>query len=291
MLGLARKTVKLTPHDPAWETEAQYLLARLSALLGEAAADIQHIGSTAIRTAVAKPILDLAVAAHSLSEIDHAVPALERAGFHHSPKNDSDIQRFFYTERDGLVTAHIHAVPENSQEWLDYINFRDYLNAFPEATALYCACKERLCARFPNDRESYTAGKADFIRYALRKAMIYSFLGKTVSIGIDRPVGYVHHKGTKTLIYPINYGYVPGVLGGDGEELDVYVIDSTGPADACRVKIIGAVHRANDVEDKLIGSLSAKEYTAAEIAAAIAFQEQYYDTRIQTLAERDSFFF
>ena len=50
------------------------------------------------------------------------------------------------------------------------------------------------------------------------------YLGQTVTIGIDRPIGYVHRKGEKTLIYPINYGYIPDVLGGDGEELDVYLL-------------------------------------------------------------------
>ena len=34
------------------------------------------------------------------------------------------------------------------------------------------------------------------------------YLGKTVTIGIDRPMGYVHVKGEKTLVYPINYTLV-----------------------------------------------------------------------------------
>ena len=36
-----------------------------------------------------------------------------------------------------------------------------------------------------------------------RKALARSYLGKTVRIGIDRPIGYVHKKD---IIYPINYG-------------------------------------------------------------------------------------
>ena len=46
-----------------------------------------------------------------------------------------------------------------------------------------------------------------------RKALVSSYLGKTVRIKIDRPIGYVHKKPGKTLVYPINYGYIPGVLG------------------------------------------------------------------------------
>ena len=57
-----------------------------------------------------------------------------------------------------------------------------------------------------------------------RHAQVESYLGKIVNIEIDRPIGYVHHKGEKTLVYPINYGYIPNVLGGDGEELDVFLV-------------------------------------------------------------------
>jgi tRNA (guanine-N1)-methyltransferase len=54
-----------------------------------------------------------------------------------------------------------------------------------------------------------------FMTLEERHAQVESYLGKTVTIGIDRPIGYVHHKGDKTLVYPINYGYIPGVLGGE----------------------------------------------------------------------------
>ncbi len=51
-----------------------------------------------------------------------------------------------------------------------------------------------------------------------RKALVKSYLGNTVTIKIDRPMGYVHKKENYSLTYPINYGYIPGVIGGDGEE-------------------------------------------------------------------------
>ena len=89
MLGLARGTVQLFPHDPDWETEGKRLSDQLSQILGSAAVDVRHIGSTAIRTAEAKPILDLAVAARNLPEIDCAIPKLKSAGFLHHAENDS----------------------------------------------------------------------------------------------------------------------------------------------------------------------------------------------------------
>jgi len=114
-----------------------------------------------------------------------------------------------------------------------------------------------------------------------RRALVEPYLGKNVTIGIDRPIGYVHQKKDWTLVYPINYGYIPGVLGGDGEELDVYLLGVDHPVETYTARIIGIVYRRNDVEDKLVAAPEGVHFTAEEIAAAVAFQEQYYDSYIE----------
>lgn len=116
-----------------------------------------------------------------------------------------------------------------------------------------------------------------------RKAQVKSYLGKTVKIGIDRPVGYVHRKEKYSLVYPVNYGYIPGVLGGDGEELDVYLLGVNEPVEEYTAKIIAIVHRHNDIEDKLVAAPENMSFTKDEITAAVHFQEQYYDTEIEVL--------
>ena len=116
-----------------------------------------------------------------------------------------------------------------------------------------------------------------------RKALARSYLGKTVHIEIDRPIGYVHHKGEYDLVYPINYGYIPGVLGGDGEEMDVYLLGVDAPVKEFDAHIIAIVHREDDVEDKLVGAPEGMTFTAEEIAAMVHFQEQYYHSHIEML--------
>lgn len=122
--------------------------------------------------------------------------------------------------------------------------------------------------------------------YEERKAQVRSYLGKTVHVEIDRPIGYVHHKETYDLQYPINYGFIPGVLGGDGEELDVYVLGIDTPVAECSVRVIGIAHRENDVEDKLIAAPEGMAFDQAQIMSAIHFQEQYYKTAIEALFEK-----
>lgn len=122
--------------------------------------------------------------------------------------------------------------------------------------------------------------KQPYLSDAERRALVERYLGKTVRIEIDRPIGYVHHKEKYDLVYPINYGYIPGVLGGDKEELDVYLLGVTDAVAEYDATIIGAVYRTDDVEDKLVGAPAGMRFTAEEIRVAVEFQERYHTSYI-----------
>ena len=109
-------------------------------------------------------------------------------------------------------------------------------------------------------------------------------IGKIVKVIVDRPLGTYHPKH-KNLYYSVNYGYVPGVLGGDGEELDVYLLGVDIPVSEFTGRIVAVSHRKNDVEDKLIMIPEDVELSREEIANGIEFQEKYYDTRLVVLGD------
>lgn len=112
-----------------------------------------------------------------------------------------------------------------------------------------------------------------------------SYLGKIVDIFIDRPLGSTHPKHDD-IIYPINYGFIPGVIGGDGEELDVYLLGVDTPVNEYSGRIIGIVHRENDVEDKLVMAPDGVIFTQNEIAEEVHFQEQYFKTEVEALYQK-----
>ena len=102
------------------------------------------------------------------------------------------------------------------------------------------------------------------------------YLNKTVTVKIDRKLGSKHPK--HGFIYPINYGYIPGTISGDGEELDAYVLGVFEPVEEFTGKVIAIIHRTNDDDDKLIVSI--KEYSDDAIRALTEFQERYFKSII-----------
>ena len=106
----------------------------------------------------------------------------------------------------------------------------------------------------------------------------YQYIGKIVNAKIDRPFGCKHPK--HGFIYPVNCGYIPNTISGDGEELDCYILGIFEPVEEFRGKCIGLIHRTNDNDDKLIIVPEGKDYTEEQIRALTEFQEQYFESEI-----------
>ncbi len=104
------------------------------------------------------------------------------------------------------------------------------------------------------------------------------YLNKTLEIKIDRPMGSKHPK--HGFIYPLNYGYVPNTISGDGEELDAYVLGVYEPLETFTGKCIAIIHRTNDNDDKLIIVPDNRTFTNKEIKILTDFQEQYFKSTI-----------
>lgn len=106
-----------------------------------------------------------------------------------------------------------------------------------------------------------------------------NFIGKTITITIDRPLGSKHPKFDWT--YPINYGFVPDTLSPDGEELDAYVVGVEQPLDQFIGTCIAVIHRTNDNDDKLIVVPKDQiKMTDKEIREVTRFQEKYFESEI-----------
>ena len=101
-------------------------------------------------------------------------------------------------------------------------------------------------------------------------------IGKTVHVTVDRPLGSVH-PNFKNIVYPVNYGFVKGIIAPDGEEQDVYILGIDVPVKEFSGKIIAVIHRLNDVEDKWIVAAEGTDFSDVEILKNIYFVEQFFE--------------
>lgn len=109
---------------------------------------------------------------------------------------------------------------------------------------------------------------------------INSYLGKRVNVIMDRPLGTRHPK--HGFIYPLNYGYIPNTVSGDGEEVDAYIVGEFEPLETFEGWVVATIHRLNDNEDKLVVCKDKHKYSIEQIKALTEFQERFFESEIIT---------
>lgn len=106
-----------------------------------------------------------------------------------------------------------------------------------------------------------------------------AIIGTMVMVTVDRPLGS-YHPEYKDMYYPVNYGYIEGIMAPDGEEQDAYILGVNEPVDKFKGKIIAIVRRKDDVEEKWVVVPDGMTFSKEEIRHQIHFQEQYFDSEI-----------
>ncbi len=94
---------------------------------------------------------------------------------------------------------------------------------------------------------------------------------------------HTRHPKHPDMVYPVNYGYIPGVIAGDGMEQDAYILGVNEPLTSFTGELIAILHRRDDVEDKWVLAPEGARFTAEEIMVAVRFQEQYFDSTCELI--------
>ena len=100
------------------------------------------------------------------------------------------------------------------------------------------------------------------------------FLGKIVTVTMDRPLGSLHPK--HGFVYEVNYGFIENTVSGDGEELDAYVLGEHKPLETFEGRVVAVVKRTNDNDDKLVVMADGRNYSDEQIEALVEFQERFF---------------
>jgi len=173
-IGLERRKVRISAHDPRWPGLFAQEAARILDRLGPGDWAIEHIGSTAVPDLAAKPVIDILLGVASLRAPIAIYDALADLGYAHRPLDDLPDRLFFVRESEAGRTHNLSVCEAQSPFWSDHLRFRDRLRADVGLARTYEALKRALAAQFPDDRVRYTWAKDAFVADALRSQGIHS---------------------------------------------------------------------------------------------------------------------
>lgn len=107
-------------------------------------------------------------------------------------------------------------------------------------------------------------------------------LNKFVTVTVDRPLGSFHPKHPD-LYYPVNYGYINGVMAPDGEEQDAYILGVSEPVEEFTGRVIAIIRRYDDIEEKWVVAPESMRISADEIMQQVSFQEQFFQSEVRMI--------
>jgi len=157
--------ISMVPHDPEWAREFQREAQRITAALGASVVVAHHMGSTAIPTIFAKPVIDILLVVQDVAALDKKQTLMEALGYEALGEFGIPGRCYFRRDNeDGDRTHQVHAFEDGSPQIKRHLAFRDYLIDNPDAAQEYSDLKRGLAAKHPEDIEAYMDGKDEFIR-------------------------------------------------------------------------------------------------------------------------------
>ncbi len=162
--------VPIVDYDPSWPLMFEKEKNAILEAIGEKVVAIEHVGSTAIPGMRARPIIDTLIALRRLDDAIECIEPLRKLGYEYRPINETIIPgtRFFRKSAPGSNTHHIRMVEKTSDQWNDYMLFRDYLRIHLEEAGEYAKLKIDLHKKFSGKLP--LKAKSDFVALVLERA-------------------------------------------------------------------------------------------------------------------------
>lgn len=161
MIGVPRYKVCLVEHDEKWAEEFEKTKLNLLKIHGDNVIDIQHVGSTAIKGIMAKPMLDIAILFNAIT--DSVFKAMKKKGYEYYREVEAGHHLFILRGEGEVSLQHIHCYEEkNLEQFNNQIKFRDFIRSHLEYAKEYEALKQELFMKYPDERNKYTEGKQAF---------------------------------------------------------------------------------------------------------------------------------
>ncbi|AZU65026.1 GrpB family protein [Neobacillus mesonae] len=171
-LGLKNDEVNIVPFSEEWIKEFSRVRKEIHQSTNISEDRIVHIGSTAIKGMMAKPILDILVAVDDLTTVDISIiNGLKSIGFLRlRVQRPNEIVFAKFADQTYQVKTHyIHLVEFEKELWKDLIFFRDYLNANEKSREEYLNLKLDYIKKHSTGVNAYTDHKEKFVKSIFKK--------------------------------------------------------------------------------------------------------------------------
>ena len=164
--------VVLAAPDPTWPAQAERVLGRVRAAVGDAALSLEHVGSTAVPGLPAKDVLDLQLVVADLGVAAALAEPLRAAGLPAYPGDWWD------DEPEGPAPKRMHGSADPGRAVNLHVRppawpsravplFRDWLRAHPDERDAYAAVKAGAAGQ---PVAAYTEAKGPWVRATVRRA-------------------------------------------------------------------------------------------------------------------------
>ena len=163
--GREMRPIAIVDYDNGWPDRFEELALQVKNALGNGALSVEHIGSTAVPGLAAKPIVDMLLVVHDVTDEGAYVTPLEQEGFVLRVREPRH-RMLRTTEKD----VHIHVFEPESQEIKDYRDLRDWLRINEADRDLYAATKKKLAQQRWSDMNYYSDAKSSVVQQILGRA-------------------------------------------------------------------------------------------------------------------------
>lgn len=150
------------PHDAAWKDGFEAESHRIETAARDAVIAVEHVGSTAIPSVYAKPILDIAILCKK-DKLETLADALRSLGYEYRGRFDNENGHFYAVlDKKNVRYVQVHIYTEADADWFSKLNFRDILRKDTALAKEYNDYKISL-AKNVSDKSEYAAIKTKWV--------------------------------------------------------------------------------------------------------------------------------
>lgn len=160
--------ITLVEYDPSWPDLFEREANRIRSVLGGAALQIEHVGSTSVPGLCAKPIIDILLVVKNSDDEPSYVPALEAAGYRLRIREPEWFEHRMFKGPDTDINLHVFSL--GAPEIDRILRFRDWLRSNESDRDKYAQVKRSLAKKKWRHVQHYADAKTSIVQEIMERA-------------------------------------------------------------------------------------------------------------------------